>query len=322
MRENFVHVPVMLEEVLRAMNNTPELPVVDATLGGAGHAEAILRRFPGRRLIGLDQDEIAVRVARERLRDFDDRVSIHHARFDAISRIAREEGLAGSGTSAVLFDLGVSSYQLDTPSRGFSYRNDGPLDMRMDPSRGQTAAEYLDAASEEQLGALFFQHGETRFARRIARAVIAERPVRTTLELAELVSRVIPMPARRRGHPARRVFQALRVVVNEELDVLGNAIDDAIALLAPGGKIIVLSYHSGEDRITKDHLLYGSTGGCQCPPGLPCVCGAMPSLRLLNRGARLASDEEITSNPRAKSVRLRVAERLDPKEAVGRISWR
>ena len=322
MGETFAHVPVMLDEVLHAMLNTPELPVIDATLGGAGHAEAILERFPGRRLIGLDQDEAAITAVRARLGAFGDRVSIHHARFDQIAQIALQDGVSDLGASAVLFDLGVSSHQLDTASRGFSYHNDGPLDMRMDPTSGQTASEYLDTATEEQLSWLFFAHGETRFARRIARRVIAERPITTTLQLADLVTRAIPVPARRRGHPARRVFQALRVVVNEELDVLGAAIDDTIALLAPGGKIIVLSYHSGEDRIAKDRLVHGSTGGCQCPPGLPCVCGATPTLRLLNRGARMASPAEIELNPRAKSVRMRVAERLDPSEVAGRISWR
>ena len=322
MGETFTHVPVMLDEVLHAMLNTPNLPVIDATLGGAGHAEAILTRFPERRLIGLDQDEAAITAAGARLGAFGDRVSTHHARFDQIAHIAHQDGVSDAGASAVLFDLGVSSHQLDTASRGFSYQNDGPLDMRMDPTRGQTAAEYLDSATEEQLSALFYVHGETRFARKIARTIIAERPVTSTLALAELVTQVIPIPARRRGHPARRVFQALRVLVNEELDVLGSAIDDAITLLAPGGKIVVLSYHSGEDRITKDHLLYGSTGGCQCPLGLPCVCGAVPTLRLLNRGARMASPEEIALNPRAKSVRLRVAERLDPIEVAGRNSWR
>lgn len=322
MSEAFTHVPVMLDEVLHAILNTPDLPVIDATLGGGGHAKAILEHYPERRLIGLDQDKAAIAAASERLGAFDDRVSIHHARFDQIARIAHQEGVSDAGASIVLFDLGVSSHQLDTAARGFSYQKKGPLDMRMDPTRGQTAAEYLDSATEEQLSALFYVNGETRFARKIARTIIAERPITTTLELAELVTRVIPIPARRRGHPARRVFQALRVVINEELYVLGNAIDEAITLLAPGGKIIVLSYHSGEDRITKDHLLFGSTGGCQCPPGLPCVCGAVPTLRLLNRGARMASVEEIALNSRAKSVRLRIAERLDPTEVAGRISWR
>lgn len=310
MIQEFSHTPVMLEEVLVALGPTPSLPVIDATLGGAGHASAILEADEDRVLIGLDQDEVAVDVARERLRVFGGRVRVHHARFDQITSIAKRESIAPGGVAAVLFDLGVSSYQLDTAGRGFSYHNDGPLDMRMDTSTGMTAGEFIDQASEDQLSALFYLHGETRFARKIARALVADRPLHSTTELAELVARVIPIPARRRGHPARRVFQALRVQVNAELDVLGPAIDDAIELLAPGGRIIVLSYHSGEDKITKDHLVYGSTGGCTCPPTLPCVCGAVPTLRLLNRGARKASPAEIARNPRAESVRLRVAERL------------
>jgi 16S rRNA (cytosine1402-N4)-methyltransferase len=310
MSQEFSHVPVLLDEVIAAIVDTPELPVIDATLGGAGHAKAILEALPNRKLIGLDQDYEAISVARERLLPFGDRVLIHHARFDEIARVASEDGVKNGGASAVLFDLGVSSYQLDTAARGFSYHNDGPLDMRMDASIGVTAAQFLDDATEDELSALFYVHGETRFARRIARAIIADRPLHSTSALADLVARVIPIPARRRGHPARRVFQALRVAVNSELDVLGPALDDAIDLLAPGGRIIVLSYHSGEDKITKDHFLYGETGGCQCPPMLPCVCGAVSTLRLLNRGARKASPDEISRNPRAESVRLRIAERL------------
>lgn len=318
----YTHVPVMLDEVLNALANTPDLPVIDATLGGAGHAAAILRRYERRSLIGLDQDAAAIAVATTRLSEFNERVRIHHARFDEITRVARTEGVTTGGASAVLFDLGVSSYQLDTPSRGFSYHQEGPLDMRMNVDRGHTASEYLDESTEAQLSALFYLHGETRFARKIARAIIASRPITTTTELADLVERTIPVAARRRGHPARRVFQALRVAVNAELDVLGVALDNAIALLAPKGRIIVLSYHSGEDRIVKDHLLFGATGGCECPPGLPCVCGAQPTLRLLNRGARMATEEEIARNARARSVRLRIAERLEPIDGGGGNTWR
>ncbi len=314
MSQEYVHVPVMLDEVLTAIERTPPLSIFDLTLGGAGHASAILSANPERRLIGLDQDEVAVGVARERLAQFGDRAHIYHARFDQIHAIAEKEGVAEGGVAAALFDLGVSSYQLDTPHRGFSYHNDGPLDMRMNSATGVTAAQFIDAASEEELSQLFFVHGETRFARKIAKALVAQRPFQTTQQLADLVTQVIPIPARRRGHPARRVFQALRVQVNAELDILGPALDAAIRLLAPGGRIIVMSYHSGEDKITKDHLLYGSTGGCVCPPALPCVCGAIPTLRLLNRGARMATTQEISRNPRSESVRLRIAERLLPSE--------
>lgn len=309
----FSHEPVMTDEVLAALAGTPDLPMIDATVGGGGHAEALLVAFPLRTLVGLDQDEVAIAAARARLERFDGRVQLFHDRFDRIADVARRAGV-DNGVSAVLFDLGVSSYQLDTPERGFSYHQEGPLDMRMNPSAGVSAGEYLNSATESALSELFYVHGETRFARKIAAAIVTHRPLETTSQLADLVAEVIPVAARRRGHPARRVFQALRVAVNEELDILGPAIDDAIALLAPSGRIVVLSYHSGEDRIVKNHLLYGATGGCTCPPGLPCVCGAVPTLRLLNRGARKAQPEELARNPRAKSARFRAAERLDRVE--------
>jgi 16S rRNA (cytosine1402-N4)-methyltransferase len=207
-------------------------------------------------------------------------------------------------------DLGVSSHQLDVAARGFSYRQAGPLDMRMDRSSGRTAAELVNSEDEEALAALFAAHGEERFARRIARAVVAARPVERTEQLAALVEAAIPAAARRRGHPARRVFQALRVAVNEELEVLEAALDLALDRLAAGGRIVVLAYHSGEDRLVKAKLGEAATGGCTCPPGLPCVCGAEPTVRLLNRGARLASKDEVARNPRAEAARLRAAERL------------
>ncbi len=316
MTREFTHLPVMLTEVLEAIDGTPSLPIIDATLGGAGHSRAILDRFPTRVVCGLDQDPEAVAVATERLASYGDRAHVVHARFDEITRVALGLGIGAGDAAAVLFDLGVSSPQLDTTSRGFSYQNEGPLDMRMDTTRGLTAAAFIDAATEEKLSDLFYLHGETKFSRRIARAMVAQRPFHTTTEVADLVAGVIPIPARRRGHPAKRVFQALRVAVNEELDVLGPALDSGIELLAPGGRIIVLAYHSGEDKIAKDRLRFHATGGCECPPSLPCVCGAVPTVRLLNRGARKATSNEIAANPRAESVRLRVAERLDSTSRV------
>jgi len=210
-----------------------------------------------------------------------------------------------------LFDLGVSSPQLDRAERGFSYRLDAPLDMRMDPSASRTADEVVNQYPERELASVLRRYGDERFANRIARAVVAARPVRTTGELAELVRDAIPAPARRTGgHPAKRTFQAIRIEVNEELDVLPVALDAAIDLLAPGGRIAVLAYHSGEDRIVKQALRDAETGGCTCPPGLPCVCGAVPLIRLLRRGGRTPSAEERAANPRAESARLRSAEKL------------
>ncbi len=221
--------------------------------------------------------------------------------------------------SGVLFDLGVSSPQLDVAERGFSYRRDASLDMRMDPTTGRTAADVVNQYDEDALVDLFTDNGEGRFARRIARAIIAARPVSTTGQLADVVRAAIPAATRRTGgHPARRVFQAIRIAVNEELDQLGTALDDAVALLQPGGRCVVIAYHSGEDRLVKSTFHQLATDGCQCPPGLPCVCGADPQFRLVTRGARRPGGDEVERNPRSESARLRVIERLQsPLGAVG-----
>ena len=213
----------------------------------------------------------------------------------------------------MLFDLGVSSPQLDQAERGFSYRHDAPLDMRMDRSSGLTAADVVNTYDVADLAAVLREYGDERFATRIARAIVAARPVTTTGQLADLVRDAIPAPARRRGgHPAKRTFQAVRIEVNRELDILPSSLDQGIDLLAPGGRIAVLSYHSGEDRIVKDRLRQAETGGCTCPPGLPCVCGAEPTVRLLKRGGWTPSPAELSENPRSESARLRAAERLLP----------
>ncbi|HUY30523.1 MAG TPA: 16S rRNA (cytosine(1402)-N(4))-methyltransferase RsmH [Acidimicrobiales bacterium] len=317
MGQRFEHVPVMLDEVLEVFEGLPDGLAIDATVGGAGHAQAILEEHPGWDLVALDRDADAVAAATERLAPYGTRASVYRARFDDLRVVVSASTAVARPVVAVLFDLGVSSHQLDVAERGFSYRSSGPLDMRMDVGEGHRASDVVNGASEEALAALFAEHGEERFARRIARAIVAQRPVESTGRLAEIVSDAIPAAARRRGHPARRVFQALRVAVNAELELLGPAIDDALALLAPGGRIVVLAYHSGEDRIVKQHLRDASTGGCVCPPGLPCVCGAEPIARLLMRGARMASPAEIAENPRAESARMRAAERLDATHRPG-----
>jgi 16S rRNA (cytosine1402-N4)-methyltransferase len=219
--------------------------------------------------------------------------------------------VGGERVSGVLFDLGVSSHQLDTPGRGFSYRADAPLDMRMDRQWGVTAADIVNGEDEQVLARLFAENGERRFARRIARRIVEHRPVETTRQLAEVVRDAIPAATRRTGgHPAKRVFQALRIAVNEELDVLKTGLDAALDLLAPGGRCVVLAYHSGEDRIVKAAFRDAATGGCTCPPALPCACGAVPRVRLVTRGARKPSAAEIARNPRAESARLRAVEKL------------
>lgn len=317
----FAHEPVMLTEVLALFAPLGGGLVIDATVGGGGHAQAILERRSDLCLLGLDRDPEAVAAARERLARFGERARVERARFDSLSdALAAERARRGVADRAVfplvavLFDLGVSSHQLDVAERGFSYRHGGPLDMRMDPEVGPSAADVVNGWGEARLAALFAEHGEERFARRIARAVVAARPLFRTDVLAEVVAGALPAAVRRRGHPARRVFQALRVAVNEELEQLPGAIDDAIAALAPGGRCVVLAYHSGEDRIVKERFRQAATGGCVCPPGLPCGCGARPLVRLLTRSSRQANSEEKAANPRADAARLRAVERLDETE--------
>ena len=303
----FDHLPVMLDEIVELLADTPGGVYLDATLGGAGHAAAVLDAAPQLNLIGLDQDPDAVAASTAALARFGPRATVIRARFDRAGEIL--DSLQVERLSAALFDLGVSSPQLDRAERGFSYRFAGALDMRMDPGGRLTAADVVNGWSEAELADLFREHGESRFARRIARRVVAARPITTTTELAEVVRQAIPAAARRTGgHPARRVFQAVRVAVNEELAILPAALDGVVNRLAPGGRCAVLSYHSGEDRIVKERFRRAATGGCVCPPGLPCVCGAVPSVRLLTRGARRPSAEEISRNRRAESARLRVVE--------------
>ena len=306
---SFQHLPVMLDEVVEVLAATPEGVFVDATLGGAGHASAVLDAALQLRLIGFDQDPAAVAAAGSALARFGPRAEVVRSRFDRIGDHLDQRGI--ESVSAALFDLGVSSPQLDQPERGFSYRNEAPLDMRMDPDGDLTAADVVNGWDERELARLFREHGETRFAGRIASRVVAARPLATTVELAEVVRSAIPAAARRTGgHPARRVFQALRVAVNDELSILPGALDSILDRLAPGGRLVVLAYHSGEDRIVKERFRHAATGGCVCPPGLPCVCGAQPRVRLLTRGARKPSETEVHNNHRAESARLRAVEGL------------
>jgi 16S rRNA (cytosine1402-N4)-methyltransferase len=303
MARAFSHEPVMRAEVVDLFAPVPDGAVVDATLGGAGHATAILDAHPNLSVIGLDRDPDAIEAATERLAPYGTRAAVHHARFDALRDIV------DGPVSGVLFDLGVSSPQLDRGERGFAFRNDGPLDMRMDPTTGRSAADLVNESSVDELARILRDGGETRWALRIARALVAARPIETTAQLAELVRNAIPAAARRKGgHPATRTFQALRIAVNDELAILPGAIDDAIAMLAVGARCVVLAYHSGEDRIVKERFNEAVTGGCTCPPNLPCVCGAEPKVKLVFRGAHKPSAEELARNHRAESARLRACE--------------
>jgi 16S rRNA (cytosine1402-N4)-methyltransferase len=305
----FEHRPVMVDEIVELLAPVPAGTVVDATLGGAGHTRAILDAQPHLRVLGLDQDPDAVEVATERLAPYGERAAVAHVRFDAMT--ATVHGLGLAEVSGVLFDLGVSSPQLDRGERGFSHRFDAPLDMRMDTTAARSAADVVNGYDETTLARVLRELGDERFASRIAKAIVANRPVTTTGQLADIIRDAIPAPARRTGgHPAKRSFQAVRIEVNAELDILPGAIDQAIDLLAPGGRCVVLAYHSGEDRIVKERFRTAATGGCTCPPGLPCVCGATPQVRLLKRGAWKPSAAEIAANPRAESARLRAVEKL------------
>jgi len=304
--EGFAHRPVMVDEIVDAFASVPAGLLVDATLGGAGHAAALLESRPDCALLGIDRDGDALAVATDRLARFGDRVTTVHARFDALAGILADR----TDVVGVLFDLGVSSPQLDRPERGFSYRFDAPLDMRMDTTQSLTAATVVNDYDRDRLARVLRDFGDERFAERIATAIVAQRPIATTAELVDVVRSAIPAPARRTGgHPAKRTFQAIRIEVNDELDALRTALTDAIDAVAPGGRIAVLSYHSGEDRIVKEILRTAETGGCTCPPGLPCVCGAVPLVSLVRRGGRTPSAAELAANPRAESARLRVAER-------------
>jgi 16S rRNA (cytosine1402-N4)-methyltransferase len=325
--EPFDHRPVMLDEIVDVFAAVPAGVVVDATLGAGGHTAALLERRADLSIVGIDRDEQALAAASARLQRFGDRFHPVHARFDDLPEIMHtdqiprpdidaelSEVLRADGLSGALFDLGVSSPQLDRGERGFSYRQDGPLDMRMDQSAPWSAADVVNGYDVEELTRIIRRFGDERFAARIARAIVAARPIESTVELATIVTSAIPAAARRTGgHPAKRTFQAIRIEVNGELDALPVALDAAIESTRPGGRIAVLSYHSGEDRIVKERFRV-ATGVCDCPPDLPCVCGAVQTVRLVRGVPKRPSAAEQASNPRATSARLRVAERVEHDE--------
>jgi 16S rRNA (cytosine1402-N4)-methyltransferase len=304
----------MVDEVMQALSPLPGNFHVDATAGGGGHAARILEATsPNGRLLALDADPAAVARAGERLAAFGDRAVLRAANFEALAAVAHDTGF--DPVDGVLFDLGLSSHQLADDERGFSFRAPGPLDMRFDPGRGEPASMLLSRLDERALEKLFRDFGEEPFARRIAGAIVrarADAPIDTGTRLAEVIERAVPRPPRGRRpvHPATRVFQALRIAVNRELDVLAVALAAAVELLRPGGRLVVLSYHSLEDRTVK-RFIAAERRGCICPPSLPvCVCGRSPRLRLVGRNPQSPSPEEVVRNPRARSARLRAAERI------------
>ena len=315
MNGEFRHEPVMLAEIIEVFSGVPAGWLVDMTLGGGGHSRRLLEERPDCRLLGLDRDQEALAAAGAVLAPFGERVITRHARFDSLSVVMAS--LAIDRVSGVLFDLGVSSHQFDEGARGFSYRFDGPLDMRMDPSAGRTAADVVNGYDVEDLARVLREHGDERFAFRIAKALVAHRPVTTTAQLAEIVRAAIPAAARRTGgHPAKRTFQAIRIEVNQELDVLPVALEQAIDALDVGGRVAVLSYHSGEDRIVKQVFRRAASGGCSCPAGYPCGCGAIATGRIVRPEKRVPTAVEQERNPRAASAILRVLEKIKVAEVA------
>jgi len=313
MTDNTIHTPVMLGRTVELLAPALEREgavLVDATLGMAGHAEALLERFPTVTLVGIDRDTDALTIARERLAPFGARVHFAHAVYDEFARVLSDLGI--DRVAGILFDLGVSSLQLDRVERGFSYSKDAPLDMRMDATSDRTAAGILATYSESELRRIFYEYGDEKLAPRYASRIVQrrdDRPLETSAELVELIIAATPAAAQRAGHPAKRVFQALRIEVNQELSVLERAIPAAIDSLEVGGRIVVLAYQSLEDRIVKRELQARSAS--TAPRGLPIELPEhRPELKLLVRGAELATDDEKAANPRATPVRLRAAERL------------
>jgi 16S rRNA (cytosine1402-N4)-methyltransferase len=309
------HLPVLAEEVMSTLAPARGSLQIDATVGGGGHTERILGATdPDGRLLGLDADGAAIaRVARRLTPRFGDRLVLRQANFRQLAEVAPAAGFGQ--VDGLLFDLGLSSYQLADTERGFGFRAGGPLDMRFDTSRGTSAKDLIATLSQPELTALFRRYGEEPFAPRIARAIVDARKtasIETAEELVALIERAAPRPApgRRRVHPATRVFQALRIAANEELDALQEGLAAAVDLLRPGGRLVVLSYHSLEDRIVK-RFFQAERRGCVCPPEVPvCICGRNPRLRLVTRPSLTPTGEEIAANPRSRSARLRAAERI------------
>ncbi len=310
---DFWHKPVMLCEVLRGLKLKPGGTYVDCTLGGAGHSAAILREIGKEgRLVGLDRDPEALAAAKERLSPFATGVNLVRADFRDLKEVL--EHLEIEEVDGILFDLGVSSYQLDNPDRGFSYQHDAPLDMRMDQEQALTAGTLVNNLPVEELAEIIRKYGEERWASRIAKFIGEERknsPIETTGRLVEIIKKAIPAGARREGpHPAKRTFQALRIAVNREIEILGPSLRTAVQYLKPGGRICVLTFHSLEDRIVKD-IFRELASPCTCPRDFPvCVCGGKKEIRVVTPRPLLPSPEELEDNPRARSAKLRIAEKL------------
>ena len=305
---NFKHKAVMLDEVLSVVDRIPAGVFIDATVGGASHSEEILARRLDLEIVAIDRDHLALEAARCRLEKFSERVKFFHDSFSSLEKVLNEENI--SSISGFLFDLGVSSPQLDNAERGFSYRFEGPVDMRMDVSQRNTASHLINSLEQSELQRIIEKNSDERFAARIAASIVKNRPVENTLEFAELIKKAIPAAARRRGgHPAKRTFQAIRMEVNQEMEELISGLSASIERLKSKGCGIVISYHSGEDRKVKELFKQAVTGGCTCPRKLPCDCGAVRK-GVLPHSGKTPSNDEIQKNRRAKSARMRVLEGL------------
>lgn len=307
-KNGFSHIPVLLDEVVGGLNIAPDGVYIDGTCGGAGHSAEIAKRLENGRLIGIDRDPDAVKAASERLAGYNARVL--HGNYSDISALAASEGI--SEADGILLDLGVSSHQLDTLERGFSYHGDAPLDMRMS-QEGETAADLLNRLSADELARVMFEYGEEKFGRRIAESIVKrrdEKPVETTGELAEIISAAVPARFKRDKNPCRKAFQAFRIAVNGEFGHLEKGLEDAFGLLKSGGRLCVITFHSLEDRIVKRKFAEFCKG-CVCPPDFPqCVCGRTPRGRLVNRKPIEASESELEANARSRSAKLRIIEKI------------
>ena len=310
--KDFHHISVLLEECLEGLAIKPDGIYVDGTLGGAGHSSHIVQRLTTGRLIGIDRDPVALEASGKRLEPYKDRVTLVHSNFCEMAQVLKELGI--SGVDGILLDLGVSSPQLDDGERGFSYMADAPLDMRMNSEDALSAYQVVNTWSQEELKRILFDYGEERYAPRIASAICRRReeaPIKTTLELVDVIRSAMPPQAlREKQHPAKRSFQAIRIAVNDELGSVEKAMKDAIPLLNPRGRLAVITFHSLEDRIVKNAMAEAAKG-CTCPPSFPvCVCGKKPLVKLVSRKPIVASDEELEANPRSRSAKLRVCEKI------------
>ena len=310
--KEFYHVSVLLEECLEGLDIKPDGIYVDGTLGGAGHSSQIVQRLTTGRLIGIDRDPVALAAAGERLKPWQDRVTLVHSNFCQIAQVLKDLNI--SGVDGILLDLGVSSPQLDDGARGFSYMADAPLDMRMNSEDAMTAETVVNTWSQEELRRILYTYGEERYAPQIAAAICRRReaePIKTTLELVDIIRSAMPAAAlREKQHPAKRSFQAIRIAVNDELGSVEKVMEDAIPCLNPNGRLAVITFHSLEDRIVKNAMA-AAAKGCTCPPNFPeCVCGKKPKAELVNRKPITASQEELEVNPRSRSAKLRVCRKL------------